>query len=307
MGLRIRTNVQSAIAQRHLRDTGMRVQDTTERLSSGKRINKAADDAAGLAISEILRADIRSLGQAKRNANDAVSLIQVAEGGLNETTNILIRLRELSIQAASDTIGPRERDYLNEEFFALKDELDRIAMTTEFNGTRLLTGMGEVPESMLKDHTYSPLEIQVDKNYIPDVDNIEMPNPVNIIKLDLSQLNVRTAGEGSLELGNTSDESGTTVRTKQDAQVSIEHLDTALHKVAKYRAYLGAQQNRLLATDRNLGISIENYSSANSRIVDADFAFEAAELTQNSILQQSGASVLAQANQMPSIALKLLQ
>lgn len=307
MSLRIRTNIQSMIGQRHLRDTGFRVQDTTERLSSGKRINKAADDAAGLAISEILRADIRSMGQAKRNANDAVSLIQVAEGGLNETANILIRLRELSIQAASDTIGPRERAYLNEEFFALKDELDRIALTTEFNGTRLLTGNGDVPESMLKDHTYSPLEIQVDKNYIPDVDSIEMPNPVNIIKLDLSQLNVRTEGEGSLELGSVQSEGGTTVVTKQQAQGAIASLDAALHKVARYRAYLGAHQNRLMSTDRNLGIAIENLSSANSRIVDADFAYEAAELTQNSILQQSGAAVLAQANQLPSIALKLLQ
>lgn len=307
MGLRIRTNVQSMIGQRHLRDTGTRVQDTTERLSSGKRINKAADDAAGLAISEILRADIRSLGQAKRNANDAVSLIQVAEGGLNETANILIRLRELSIQAASDTIGPRERQYLNEEFFALKDELDRIALTTEFNGTRLLTGKGEVPESMMNDHTFSPLEIQVDKNYYPDIDAIDMPNPVNIIKLDLSELNVRTEGAGSLDLGNSLNESGTTVRTKQNAQMALDRLDDALNKVAKYRAYLGAQQNRLTSTDRNLGIAIENLSAANSRIVDADFAHEAAELAQNSILQQSGASVLAQANQLPSIALKLLQ
>nr|AIA18694.1 Bacterial flagellin N-terminal helical region [uncultured bacterium] len=175
------------------------VQKSSEKLASGYRINKGADDAAGFAISEVLRADIRSLGQARRNANDGVSLIEVAEGGLHEVNNIMVRLRELSIQAASDTIGVRERQYLNQEFFALKDEIDRIALGTEFNGTRLLTGTSEIPEEMREHHNPPPLEIQVGKDYYLNVDSLEARNPTDIIRIDMSMLNAFTDGEGLAE------------------------------------------------------------------------------------------------------------
>lgn len=307
MGLRIRTNVQSLVAQRHMGLSTHEVGRATERLSSGYRINRGADDAAGYAISEVLRADVASLNQARRNANDGISLVEVAEGGLHEINNIMVRLRELSIQAASDTIGTRERNYLNQEFFALKDEVDRIAMGTEFNGTRLLTGQAEIPEEMREDHNYSPLEIQVGKDYFTVADSIEAKNPVNVIRIDMSNLNAFTDGENSLGLGSTVNEEGTRVDTKQGAQLSIDRIDKAMQKVAAYRAELGAVQNRLEKTDRAISVQVENLSAAKSRIKDVDFASETANLTQQNILQQAGASVLAQANSQPQIALKLLQ
>jgi flagellin len=306
MGLRIRTNVQSLTAQRNLSNTTDKVANQQAKLSSGYRINKAADDAAGLAISEVLKADVRSMGQAKRNALDAISMVQVAEGGLEETNNMMIRLRELSIQAASDTIGQRERQYLNNEFMALKDEIDRIAIGTEFNGTRLLVGKREVDPSLLSDHNDSPLEIQVGKDYLRGPDSLEAANPVNIIRISFSNFNASTEGEGSLDIGSAQNEEGTNVGSKLAAQSSIDRIDQAMQKVASYRAQLGAFQNRLETTQSTLGISIENLSVARSRIRDADFAAETAELMQASILQQAGASVLAQANQAPQIALKLL-
>jgi flagellin len=297
----------SLIAQRHFANSSTEVQTHMERLSSGERINKAADDAAGFAISEGLRADLRSLAQARRNTNDGVSLIQVAEGGLSEIGNIMIRLRELAIQSASDTIGVRERGYLNREFTALKDEMDRIALGTEFNGTRLLTGNAEVPEALLKDHTRPPLEIQVDKEYYPDIDGIDKPNPLNIIKLDFSKMNLMTEGEGSLELGGARSADGTLVDSKEHAQMSISKIDDAMQKVSSYRADMGALQNRLQSADNNLAVRIENLGAARSRIRDADFAQETSEYTQQSILNQAGASILTQANQLPQVALKLLQ
>lgn len=307
MGLRIRTNVPSLIAQRHFSDSTKQVAKHAEKLSSGYRINKAADDAAGLAISEVLRADIRSTKQARRNANDAVSMLQVAEGSLEEINNIMIRLRELAVQSASDTIGSRERDYLNREFMQLKDEIDRIAVSTEFNGTRLLTGQAELPDELLQDHNFSPLEVQVDKDYYGNVDSVDSENPVNIIRMNLENFNALTEGEDSLGIGGSASDDGTRVDEKLSAQMSVNTLDKAMGKVASYRSTLGAIQNRLISTDRNLGIRIENMSAARSRIKDADFAFESAEYTQQSILQQAGSSVLAQANQLPSIALQLLQ
>lgn len=307
MGLRIRTNVQSLTAQRHFGLSGQRVAKQTEKLASGYRINHGADDAAGFAIAEVLRADTRSLNQARRNANDAVSLVQTAEGGLDEINNILIRLRELSVQAASDTIGVRERRYLNEEYMQLKDEVDRIALSTEFNGTRLLAGTAELPEEMRKDHNYSPLEIQVGKDYMLEADSLEVPSPVNIIRMNMDNFNALTDGENSLGLGNSQNEEGTRVDTKQFAQQSIMQIAKAMESVASYRGTLGSLQNRLESTDRNIAIQVESLSAARSRIKDADFAAESAELTQQSIMQQAGASVLAQANQLPQIALKLLQ
>ncbi len=306
MGLRVRTNIQSLVGQRNLGISTKKQAQHMEKLSSGYRINKAADDAAGLAISESLQGDIRSMGQARRNAVDAVSMLQVAEGGLEEVNNILIRLRELSIQAASDTIGVRERGYINKEFMAMKDEIDRIALSTDFNGTRLLTGSKEVPDEMMADHNFSPLEVQVGKDYLPVSDSLEAQNPINVIRLDFSKFNATTEGEGSLGLGMSTNEDGTRVDTKVAAQSSIDRIDSAMKMVAEFRAGMGAVQNRLESTDRNLDTAITNLSAARSRIKDADFAYESAEFTQANILQQAGASVLTQANQLPQVALKLL-
>jgi flagellin len=278
-----------------------------EKLSSGYRINKAADDAAGLAISDGLNADIRSLAQARRNANDAVSMLQVAEGSLEEVTGIVTRLKELSVQAASDTVGAQERDYLNREFMALKDEVDRIVLSTEFNGTRLLIGTGDVPAELLKDQNQFPLEMQIGKDYIEPPDSLEARNPVNIIRLDFSKMNAATEGENSLDLGSAGNEAGTRIDNKIDAQRTMARVDSALTKIADYRATIGAAQNRLGSTERNLGVAIENLSAARSRIRDADFAYETAEFTQGNIILQAGSSVLAQANKLPQVALNLLQ
>ncbi len=307
MGLRVRTNVQSLNAQRHLGQSTKEVGRITERLSSGYRINRGADDAAGYAIAEVLRADIRSLQQARRNANDGISLVEVAEGGLAEINNIMVRLRELSVQAASDTIGVRERRYLNQEFLQLKDEVDRIAQGTEFNGTRLLTGQAELPEELLEDHNYSPLEVQVGKDYYVESDSLEARNPINVIRIDMSKMNALTEGENSLGIGSSENEEGARVDSKHNAQLSINTIDKAMQKIASYRAHLGAIQNRLTKTDRSIQIHTENLGAARSRIKDADFAAETAQMTQQTILQQAGASVLMQANQQPQIALKLLQ
>ncbi len=307
MGLRIRTNVQSLSAQRHMGLSGKAMAKQTEKLASGYRINSGADDAAGFAIAEVLKADVRSLNQARRNANDAVSMIQTAEGGLDEINNIMIRLRELSVQAASDTLGARERRYLNEEFMALKDEVDRIAISTEYTGTRLLAGNTELPEEMRINQNAMPLEVQVGKDYYAAADSIEAHNPVNILRLSFDNFNATTEGEGSLGLGNSQNSEGTRIDTKQSAQNSIMQINKAMESIASYRGTLGAVQNRLESTDRNLAIQVESLSAAKGRIKDADFAAESAEYTQQSILQQAGASVLAQANQLPQIALKLLQ
>jgi len=304
MGIRIRTNVASINAQRRLAVSTGKLSDTMSKLASGSRINKAADDAAGLAISDNMRADMRSLGQARRNANDGISLVQTAEGGLNETANMLTRLRELAVQAASDTVGETERGFVDKEYVALKDEIDRIANSTEFNGTRLLIGEGDTPEGVANPDGTFPLEIQVGKDFYEGADDVSEANQVNIIKIDLNKLNAFTDGEGSLGLGKA--EEGTRVTTKSSAQNSIAVVDGAITKINDYRSYLGAMQNRLGSAERNLGVQIENVSAAKSRIRDTDFAAETANMTQNSILQQAGASVLSQANTQPQIALKLL-
>ncbi len=307
MGLRIRTNVQSLNAQRNLGLSNSKASAHMEKLSSGYRINKAADDAAGLAISTELVADIRSLGQAKRNANDAVSMLQVAEGSLDEISNIVTRLKELSVQAASDTVGVNERDYLNREYMALKDEIDRITLSTEFNGTRLLIGGKDVDPSLVEDQNSFPLEMQIGKDYLMPPDSLDSANPVNIIRVDFSKMNSSTEGPFSLDLGSAQNEAGTRIDSKEQAQLSMMKIDDALGRLASYRASIGAVQNRLVSTERNLGVQIENLSAANSRIKDADFAYETAEFTQANILTQAGASVLTQANQLPNISLKLLQ
>ena len=279
MGLRISTNVSSLTGQRHLRDTRQLLDRSLERLSSGYRINRAGDDAAGLAISEKLRAKTRGLIQAQRNASDGVSLIQVAEGGLNEVQSILVRLRELGVQAASDTIGARERRYLDEEFQSLKAEIDRIANSTEFNGTYLLDGTG------------GSLDFQINTGG----DNIL---GVDRLGFDAFRLDVNIDKLG-LEESNVADKNG--------AQRCLAFIDGALESVSSVRGELGAIENRLDSTIRNISISVENLTAARSRIKDVDVADESAELAKYNILMQSGVSVLTQANSIPQMALALLK
>ncbi len=304
MGLRIRTNIASLNAQRRLGISTKAMQNSMGKLASGERINRAADDAAGLAVSENLRADVRSLNMAKRNAMDGISLVQTAEGGLMETSNMLVRLRELAIQASSDTIGNTEREFLDKEYLQLKDEIDRIASSTEFNGTRLLVGEADISDELKTNSNPYPLEIQVGKDYYLDTDAIDQPNPVNIIKIDFQNINAFTEGDGSLGIGRADE--GTRVNRKENAQQSIGQLDSAITKINEYRAYLGSIQNRLSSTISNLGVQTENLEESRSRIRDTDFASETAIMTQQSILQQAGTSVLANANQQPQIALSLL-
>lgn len=276
MGLRIATNTSALNAQRTMMQTRNALDKSLEKLSSGSRINHAGDDAAGLAISENLRAQIRGMRQAKRNAQDGVSLIQVSEGGLNEISNILIRLRELAIQAASDTIGDTERGFTDREYQALKQEIDRIANGTEFNGTPLLNGRAGI------------FEIQVGTQNNPILDRVVYNGERSDASLD------------ALKLG------GESTATKQGAQLSLAVIDDALIRANSIRADLGALQNRLQSTINNLAISDENLSAANSRIRDTDFAEEVSEMTKNNILMQSGISVLGQANNTNQAALKLL-
>ena len=279
MGLRISTNISSLTAQRHLRNTRRLLDQSLERLSSGYRINRAGDDAAGLAISEKLRAKVRGLVQAQRNASDGVSLVQVAEGGLQEIQNILVRLRELGVQAASDTIGPQERRYLNEEYQSLKMEIDRIANVTEFNGTVLLDGTG------------GSLDFQVNTGGLNLLG-------VDRITFDAFKSDVNVDKLGLVELG---------VEDKLGAQTSLSTIDNAIENVSSIRGDLGAIENRLTSSIRNLAVSIENLSAANSRIKDVDIASETSTLTRNSVLMQAGISVLTQANSVPKMALSLLQ
>ena len=247
-----------------------------ERLASGSRINHAGDDAAGLAISENLRAQVRGIRQAKRNALDGVSLIQVSEGGLNEVSNMLIRLRELGIQSASDTISDTERQFVDREFQSLKQEIDRIANITQFNGTPLLNGKSGI------------FEIQVGTKNNPILDRVVYNGERSDASLD------------ALKLG------GESVATKQGAQLSLSVIDDALIRVNSIRADLGAMQNRLQSTINNLSISDENLSSANSRIRDTDMAEEVSEMTKQNILMQAGVAVLGHANASAQTALKLL-
>jgi len=276
MGLRINTNTSSINALRSMAATRANLDKSLEKLASGSRINHAGDDAAGLAISENLRAQVRGIRQAKRNAQDGISLIQVSEGGLNEVANMLIRMRELSIQAASDTIGNNERQFADREFQSLKQEIDRIANSTNFNGTPLLNGKAGI------------FEVQV------GIQN----NPV----LDRVMYN----GERSDTTIEALSLAGESVATKAGAQMGLGVIDDALNRVNSIRADLGAIQNRIQSTINNLAITDENLSAANSRIRDTDMAEEISEMTKNNILMQAGVSVLGQANAMNQTALKLL-
>ncbi len=276
MGLRINTNVSSLSAQRSLGNTTKAQASSLEKLSSGSRIVKAADDAAGLAISEKMKAAVRGTNQAERNANDGISMIQTAEGGLNEISNILVRLRELSVQSASDTVGDSERKFTDMEYQNLKEEIQRISSVTEFNGKKLLNGEGDKFDFQIGIHN----------------DNFE-----DRISYDAATIN---STMGGLDIGDI------TVASKETSQDSLAKLDTAIQSVSGYRAELGAKQNRLTSVVQNLQITSENLSTANSRIRDTDFAAETAQNTKLSILSQAGSSVLGQANSSGQAALKLI-
>jgi flagellin len=247
-----------------------------EHLSSGSRIVRAADDAAGLAISEKMKSHIRSLGQDMRNANDGISMIQTAEGAMNETGNILTRFRELSIQAASDTIGDVERGFIDKEVQQLGSEIDRIAKSTEYNGRKLLSGEGDV------------LEIQV---------GLKNDKVLDRFQYDVAKVNSTAEALGV---------AGMSVATKEAAQNNLDKIDAAITTLSGNRAEMGALQNRLQSSINNMQIYNENLSAGNSRIRDIDVASETAELTKNNILTQATTSVLGQANQNSMLALKLL-
>lgn len=276
MSLVVGTNVSAINARRALYKNNLSVDNSFQQMSSGSRINKAADDAAGLAISEGMKAQIRSATQARRNANDGISLVQTAEGGLNEIGNIIIRLRELGIQAASDTVGNVERDFIDTEVQALSDEIQRIAESTKWGSTNLLDGTTPV------------FDFQVGTNNDPFADRISFDASNNVATL---------AALGLDALDYT---------TKAGAQAALAELDTAQVDVNRMRSNIGALQNRLVSTVENLGEYHQNISAANSRIRDADIAEVSTNLTKNQILMQAATSTLAQANQKNALALQLL-
>jgi len=276
MGFRINTNVSSIAAQRSLSVNNRKSADTLAKMSSGTRITKSSDDAAGLAISEKLKAQIRSTNQANRNANDGISLVQTAEGGLNEISSMLTRLRELSIQSASDTVGDKERSFTNMEYQNLKSEIERISQVTEFNGRKLLNGEG------------GKVDFQIGINNDDFQDRISFDS------------NDTNAGMDALEISELD------VSSKEGAQESLANIDAATQMISGQRANLGAIQNRLVSTSNNLEVSTENLSAANSRIRDVDYAKVSAENATNNILSQAGTSVLAQANAQGQNALRLI-
>lgn len=275
MGLRINTNIASQEVQKNLRLSNATQESEFAKLSSGKRITKSADDAAGLAIAKKLDAETRGLKVASRNANDAISLVQVAEGGLNETSNILTRLRELSIQASTDTVGEAERGYLSLEYEQLVQEADRISKTTSFNGQPLLKGEGGV------------LQFQVGAYGSAD----------NRIEIDSAQAD---ASAESLGIG------GTNIRGKQDAIDNLKVIDDAISKVSSYRANFGALQSRLTSTMNNLDTAIVNQEAARSRIEDVDVADATAKLAASQVRNAAGTATLAHANQLGQSALRLI-
>lgn len=276
MGLRINTNVTSLAAQRTLGANNADQAKTLGRLSSGTRIVRSADDAAGLAISEKLKAQIRGVNQAERNANDGISMIQTAEGGLTEVGNILVRMRELSIQSASDTVGDSERNFTDLEYQNLKQEVERISQVTEFNGKKLLNGTGD------------KYDFQIGINNDDFQDRIKY-------QADLTNSTMEGLGIEGLQVGN-----------KEGAQSALAELDSAIENVSGQRAELGAVQNRLSSTVNNLQSYSENLSAANSRIRDTDYASETAKNTKLNILTNAGTSVLAQSNSQGQAALKLI-
>ena len=276
MGLRIATNIASQNVQKNLKEVSSAGNAQLEKLSSGKRITKASDDAAGLAIATNLEAQTKGLRQASRNANDGVSLVQTAEGGLNETSNILIRLRELTIQAASDTVGDQERGFLDKEYQQLSKEVDRISESTVFNGTQLLNGKGK-----------GSMDFQVGA----------FAGEQNRITFDSSESDSSAASIGI---------ASTNIANKDDALTSIGSIDKAIEKVSGQRANLGSIQSRLQSTIKNLEVQTINQDSARSVIQDVDVAEATAALSSNQVVKNAAVSTLAQANGIPNSALRLI-
>lgn len=276
MGMRITTNLAALSAHKNMIGSQREIQKSMQQLASGSRITRSADDAAGLAISENLKSQIRSYGQANRNANDGISLIQTAEGGLGEISNILTRLRELGIQASSDTVSDRERVMINKEVTQLTAESQRIALSTKFGNQPLIDGSG------------ASFDFQVGINNDDFADRISF---------DSSEVNAQAS-----ELGID----GFDFTSKEGAQSALEVLDKAQSDVNGHRATLGALQNRLQSTTDNLNTMYENISAANSRIRDTDVAMASSEMTRNNILLQASTATMVQANQVPGLALKLI-
>ena len=280
MTISVLTNVASLNAQRNLTATQSALAASVGRLSSGMRINTAADDAAGLGISENLKANIRSLAQAQRNANDGISMSQVAEGSMNEMQGIVSRMRELAVQSANATLGNNERGYIQTEFQQLSQEINRISSVTDFNGQKLLDGSAS-----------AGLTFQ-----------IGVQNTANDrLSMSITRLTTSTLGSTSLSIASAS------LSTAANAQVAIGTFDRAIQQLSQARAKVGATQNRMTVTVSNLAVAQENLTAANSRIRDVDVANETANLTKSQILSQAGLAVLAQANQLPQSALSLLR
>ena len=274
MGLRVNTNSASINAQRNLASVTDRLSGNFRRLSTGLRISTAADDAAGLAISERLRSQIRSLDQAKRNANDGISMAQTAEGALNEVSSILTRLRELAIQSSNGSVSNQDKETLDQEFQSLVSEVNRIGSSTEFSGIKLLDG------------STSSVSFQVGFGTTAGTDTLSVTlSPSLATSLSLNSLDIGSGGATT---------------------TAITNIDTAINTVSGLRGTLGAIQNRLGSTINNLAIQVENLSAAESRIRDVDVAYETAQLTRNQILQQASIAVLGQANSLPQSALSLL-
>ena len=272
MGLRVNTNIASLTAQRNLGAVTSRLQGNYARLSSGLRIATAADDAAGLGISERMRSQIRSYRQAGRNAQDGISLVQTAEGALSEAGNILVRMRELAVQATNGTLSTTDRATISTETSALTAELDRISTSATFNGVQLLDGT----------NTTASIQVGINANETIDV--------------GLQDTSSATLFTTAVD-----------VTTASGANAALDLVDTAINTVNTARGNLGASQNRLQSAYASIQTAAENLSTAESRIRDVDVAWETADLTRNSILQQAATSVLAQANVQPQLALKLLQ
>lgn len=306
MGMRIKSNLDSLRARRHLGDNRQMLSDSIERLSSGNRINKSADDAAGLAVSEKIRARIASLNVAKRNASDSVSYLQVAEGGLNEITNLVIRMRELGAQSASDTVGNDARSLLNKEFQQLSAEVKRIVDSTEFNSAKVLK-----PDENSTLRLFIGASNRGDK-FNGDSPNIDPDNDPDVIEVDFSDLQALTEGlapisEGILAVIPDDPDGGAQDLGPDGTDDLFNKLDTALNSISSYRATLGSIQSRLNSAMTTIEVSSENLSAANSRIKDTDYAEETARYAHARIMQQAGAAILGQANINAEIALSLIR
>jgi flagellin len=293
MGLRIKTNLDSQKAQEHLSQTNQEVSDSLEKLSSGYRINKSADDSAGLAISENMQAKMRSFSQAKRNASDGMSYLQTAEGGLNDLNNIVIRMRELATQAATDTIGEQDRVYLDKEFQELGKEAIRIQQQTEFDGKKILTT-----------ENTSDVNIQVGIHFKGSTDDGKVPtSTINLSYKNLSNFDKSLASLSKLNIqGETASDLG-----GDGAEAILESLDESMDEINLARSHFGGLQSRLNYTLSSIDVASENLNAAQSRIRDVDYAWESSRLAKNKIMSAAGTSVLSQANQLPEHVLTLLR